>query len=76
MTDTHPDFLNKNNGPVLTLGITTDPIHHKIYGPLQSTRITTDSIRQKQSMDHSSPYGLPQIQFAINNLRTTPVYTD
>jgi len=59
MTDLHSDFINsQNNGPLLTLGITTDPIHHK------------------KSTDHSSPYGLLQIQFAIKNLRTTPYITD
>jgi len=30
MTDLHSDFFNhKNNGPLLTLGITADPIRHK-----------------------------------------------
>jgi len=48
----------KNERPLLTIGITTGPIHHK------------------KSTYYSSPYGLLQIQFAANNLRTTPVHTD
>ena len=38
--------------------------------------ITTYPIHHIKSTDHSSPYGLLQIQFTIKNLRTTPVHTD
>jgi len=59
MTDLHSDFqLKKTTDLSLTLGIITDPIHHK------------------KSTDYSSPYGLLQIQFAANNLQTTPNITD
>ena len=78
MSDLHSDFsTHKNNGPLLnSRDYYRSNSPYKIYGPLQSIRITADPIRHKKSMDYSSPYGLLQIQFAANNLQTTPNITD
>jgi len=76
------DYYRSNSpykiyGPLQSIRITADPIHHKkIYGPLQPLRITADPIHHIKSTDYSSPYGLLQIQFATNNLQTTPNITD
>jgi len=67
MSDLHSDFsTHKNNGPLLnSRDYYRSNSPYKIYGPLQSIRITADPIHHKKSTDHSSPYGLLQIQSTI-----------
>jgi len=67
MSDLHSDFsTHKNNGPLLnSRDYYRSNSPYKIYGPLQSIRITADPIRHKKSTDYSKHYGFTHVQFVI-----------